>query len=104
MGPLVWQNEPSNQAMLKAKHLVEAYAQAGYTKLHLDCSMPLGGDTELPLEIVAQRTVFWLKPQNVRSEPSKLRYIVGGEVPTAGGVKDEEEKLVVTDLMLLPKQ
>lgn len=98
LGPLVWQNEPSNQAMLKAKDLVIAYAQAGYTKIHLDCSMPLGGDTELPLEIVAQRTVFLVKAaERAAPEPSKLRYIVGSEVPTAGGIKDEEEKLVVTD-------
>jgi len=97
LGPLVWQNEHAEQAMMKAKTLVEEYVRAGFRKIHLDCSMPLGAERELPLELIAQRTSFLAKAAEAAADdPSKLRYIVGSEVPTAGGIMDEKERLTVT--------
>ncbi len=49
LGPLPWSNEPPEQAMAKARDLVRAYVRAGYTKIHLDCSMPLGRETTVSL-------------------------------------------------------
>ncbi|MDR1745331.1 MAG: class II D-tagatose-bisphosphate aldolase, non-catalytic subunit, partial [Planctomycetota bacterium] len=44
LGPNPWRKEPAVQAMDKAGELVRQYAAAGFTKIHLDCSMALGGD------------------------------------------------------------
>jgi D-tagatose-1,6-bisphosphate aldolase subunit GatZ/KbaZ len=97
LGPLVWHKEPANRAMGKAATLVKEYVKAGYTKIHLDCSMPLGDDTDLPVTLVAERTALLAKVAEVAAEnPSTLRYIVGSEVPAAGGTKDAEEILVIT--------
>ena len=44
LGPNPWKSEQADQAMDKARTLVRQYALAGFTKLHLDASMLLGGD------------------------------------------------------------
>ena len=44
LGPTVWQNEPAESAMQKSVQLVAEYVRAGFTKIHLDASMPLGDD------------------------------------------------------------
>ena len=44
LGPYVWRAEPADEAMAKARDLVRDYVAAGYTKIHLDASMRLGGD------------------------------------------------------------
>ncbi len=59
LGPSPWQNQPVEPAMERAEEMVRAYVQAGYTKLHLDASMKLGGDDPaqpLDPELVASRT------------------------------------------------
>ncbi len=97
LGPLVWHKEPARQAMEKAVALVRQYVQAGYTKIHLDCSMPLGDDTDLPLTLVAKRTALLAKAaEEAAQDPNILRYIVGSEVPAAGGTKEAEETTVIT--------
>ncbi len=57
LGPNVWQAEPSDVAMQKSMEMVQAYVNAGYTKIHLDCSMRLMDDPAGPLDpaIIAQR-------------------------------------------------
>ena len=97
LGPLVWHKESANSAMEKAVSLVRQYVQAGYTKIHLDCSMPLGDDTDLPLALVAERTALLAKAaEEAAQDPGTLRYIVGSEVPAAGGTKETEETMVIT--------
>ena len=39
LGPNPWKSEPALAAMSKAKAMVKAYVEAGFTKIHLDCSM-----------------------------------------------------------------
>ncbi len=59
LGPSPWQDLPVGEAMRKAEELVHSYVVAGFTKLHIDASMKLGGDElnqPLPLELSAQRT------------------------------------------------
>jgi D-tagatose-1,6-bisphosphate aldolase subunit GatZ/KbaZ len=57
LGPYPWQDEPAGSAMAKALDLVDAYVQAGYSKIHLDASMRLGDDPTgaLPVEVSARR-------------------------------------------------
>jgi D-tagatose-1,6-bisphosphate aldolase subunit GatZ/KbaZ len=99
LGPLVWHKEPAEQAMQKAAVLVREYVRAGYTKIHLDCSMPLGGDVDLPVALVAERTAFLAQvAETAAADPGNLRYVVGSEVPAAGGAKDAEEQMVITSV------
>ena len=58
LGPGVWQDENSEDAMDKARRLVRGYVGAGYLKIHLDASMKLGDDPEglLSKEITASRS------------------------------------------------
>jgi D-tagatose-1,6-bisphosphate aldolase subunit GatZ/KbaZ len=100
LGPLPWVSEPAASAMQKAADLVRAFVQAGYTKIHLDCSMPLGGERHLSVETIAERTAFLAEIAESTAEQmgakSALRYIVGSEVPAAGGAKAGETHLTVT--------
>lgn len=98
LGPLVWADEPAQVAMDKAKTLVRDYVRAGFTKIHLDCSMPCADDSELPVELIAQRAAELVQVAvraDLVSAPS-LRYVIGSEVPPAGGAKAGETHLTVT--------
>lgn len=105
LGPLVWANEPAASAMDKAKALVRAYAQAGFTKIHLDCSMPCADEHDLPVEVIARRAAELAKVAE-ESLPSPYgkgaggegpRYVIGTEVPPAGGAQAGETELTITD-------
>jgi D-tagatose-1,6-bisphosphate aldolase subunit GatZ/KbaZ len=103
LGPYVWQNEPAASAMNKATDLVRSYVQAGYTKIHLDVSMKLGGDDpHHPLEpvLIAQRTAQLMKVAETTAVEQgleeRLFYVVGSEVPTPGGATKEESGVHVT--------
>ena len=101
LGPNVWQTEPAEIAMEKAKVLVRDYVQAGFTKIHLDCSMRLADDPAGPLdvEISADRAAQLAKAaQSVGTglAPVQLNYVIGTEVPIPGGSTEHEEVLHVT--------
>lgn len=103
LGPVVWQKEPAEEAMKKARTLVYDFAKAGYSKIHLDASMPLGDDQILITEEIARRTVFLCKAAEEgfaackmeRPETQPPVYVIGSEVPTPGG-SGEEDALSVT--------
>jgi D-tagatose-1,6-bisphosphate aldolase subunit GatZ/KbaZ len=99
LGPLVWSNQPAEKAMANAKDLVRAYVQAGFTKIHLDCSMPCAGEEHVPVEVAARRTAELAEVAEIAAGggSSNLRYIIGTEVPSAGGVKAGENDLIVTE-------
>ena len=46
LGPNPWRDEPAESAMRKAEDMVDAYARAGFRKLHLDASMGCGSEAE----------------------------------------------------------
>ena len=104
LGPNVWQNEPAASAMQKSADMVRAYVQAGYTKIHLDTSMRLGGDDParpLDVELAARRAAWLAKAAEEThakvSEPSHgLRYVIGTEVPIPGGATAHEDGVRVT--------
>lgn len=103
LGPVAWRKEPSAQAMEKARTLVYAFAAAGYSKLHLDASMPMADDGLLTTEKIAERTVFLCNAAEDGFRDYQKRYpaaqppvyVIGSEVPTPGG-SGEEDALSVT--------
>ncbi|MCG2784259.1 MAG: D-tagatose-bisphosphate aldolase, class II, non-catalytic subunit [Anaerolineae bacterium] len=101
LGPLVWSGEPASVAMDKAKILVHDYVQAGFSKIHLDCSMPCADDRDFPVELIAQRAAQLAQVAEsavkVDLVPARPRYVIGSEVPPAGGAKAGEAHLNVTD-------
>ncbi len=100
LGPNCWQHLSAVQAMDKAQVLVEQYVEAGFHKIHLDCSMPCAGDV-LPLSdaIIAARAARLC----VATEKAWRRkggeapvYVLGSEVPTPGGAHESLDKIQVT--------
>ena len=98
LGPNAWQSEEPDPAMRKAVDLVAAYAAAGYTKLHLDCSMRLAGDPEpLPDTVVAERAARLLAAAEAAApDPEAVRYVIGTEVPVPGGAHETIDALTPT--------
>lgn len=96
LGPSPWRQEPAEQAMTKAEVLVDAYARAGYSKLHLDPTMSCGDDpVPLPDLEIARRTArlcrvaeaAWRESKPTGSPPV---YVAGSEVPVPGGAVGAE--------------
>jgi len=100
LGPYPWRYEPGEKAMHKAKTLVQEYVRAGYTKIHLDASMPCGGDNPdlfLETQVAASRTAELAQAAELASkEPGDLRYVIGSEVPIPGGIQEKVGHLAVT--------
>lgn len=101
LGPNRWQGLPAEEALTRAEDLVDAYVAAGFTKIHLDCSMPCGGDpTPLGDDVVAERASRLAR----RAEEAALRdhgasdllYVVGTEVPVPGGAHETLSHLTPT--------
>lgn len=103
LGPVAWQKQSAEDAMELAKVLVHDFAAAGYSKIHIDASMPLGGDGILKTDVIADRTVILAKEAEKgfmewkAENPDAIHpvYIIGSEVPTPGG-SGEEDSLSVT--------
>ncbi len=99
LGPHVWRSEPTQVAMGNAKIMVEDYSRAGFTKLHLDCSMRLADDPEGALDPqVSACHAAELAKVAEQSGNRHLRYVIGTEVPRPGGATDHEEYVRVTDI------
>ncbi len=99
LGPNVWQHETAQSAMQKSLDMVRAYAQAGFTKIHLDASMKLADDAPgaLAPEVSAQRAAQMAKAaEDAAPDAGQLRYIIGTEVPVPGGAHAHEESVSVT--------
>src|SRR5690606_22253196 len=89
LGPNPWTALDAAAAMDKAEAMVAAYVEAGFRKIHLDCSMSCAGDpVPLPDAEIVRRAVrlcgaaesAW---QRAGGEPPV--YVVGTEVPVPGG-------------------
>ncbi len=110
LGPLTWKNEPENTAMEKSLELIRQYVLAGFTKIHIDTSMHLGGDCiacQLSTRVIAERGAILCRGAEdafrelIVSNPTAVRpvYIVGSEVPIPGGSQDEDEGIQVTKVL-----
>lgn len=86
LGPNPWKNLPANEAMDKAEAMIIAYANAGFTKLHLDTSMGCLGEPEaLADEQTAERAARLAAAAEANKGAVAPVYIIGTEVPVPGG-------------------
>jgi len=95
LGPNPWKSEPAEAAMAKARDLVAAYVDAGFTKIHLDASMACADDGVLTEETIADRAADLCSAAEARGRPD-LAYVVGTEVPIPGGETGGFDALDVT--------
>ncbi|MGO8685027.1 MAG: class II D-tagatose-bisphosphate aldolase non-catalytic subunit, partial [Thermoleophilia bacterium] len=90
----------------KARELVHAYVLAGYTKIHLDCSMRLADDPGAPGDPLSDETATarTVELATVAEEawgnlpagqPAPL-YVIGTEVPVPGGEQAAQAGPAVT--------
>ncbi|GHC15665.1 D-tagatose-bisphosphate aldolase, class II, non-catalytic subunit [Aidingimonas halophila] len=99
LGPSPWQHLPADQAMANAEAMVAAYAQAGFEKLHLDASMACADDpVALDDRVVAERAALLCQAAETAAgdRRSRLRYVIGTEVPTPGGAQEHLDTVEVT--------
>jgi D-tagatose-1,6-bisphosphate aldolase subunit GatZ/KbaZ len=100
LGPNRWQRESASAAMAKAEVLIASYVEAGYAKIHLDCSMSCVDDPAvLPDEVVATRTARLLQVAESTAHRAGIDapvYVVGTEVPVPGGAHETLHQLSPT--------
>lgn len=100
LGPNPWKHLPAAEAMEKAVVMIEAFAAAGFTKLHLDTSMGCQGEpVALADGVTATRAAQLARAaEETLAGKGKIMpvYIVGTEVPIPGGAMEEIEDLEVT--------
>jgi D-tagatose-1,6-bisphosphate aldolase subunit GatZ/KbaZ len=102
LGPNRWTDQTPEEAMDLAQTLVERYVIAGYTKIHLDCSMGCAGDpTPLGDETVASRAARLIGAAEAAAAglgdgARRLFYVIGTEVPVPGGAHHELDTLAPT--------
>jgi len=106
LGPLVWKDRKPAEAMILSQQLVREYVLAGYNKIHIDTSMPLGGDltADFGTMLIAERAAFLIEACEkaffeFRKTGGNLAhpvYVIGSEVPSPGGIHGGESKIAVT--------
>jgi len=100
LGPNRWQRESASAAMDKADVLITSYVEAGYSKIHLDCSMSCADDPAvLPDETVATRTARLLRVAEDAAHRAGIDapvYVIGTEVPVPGGAHETLHQLTPT--------
>lgn len=100
LGPFVWRHLEAREAMEHSCQLVREYVKAGFRKIHLDPTMPLGGDDPESFgnEIIAQRAVELARAAEEAYETwgdktiwdYRPAYVIGSEVPVPGGTERQE--------------
>jgi D-tagatose-bisphosphate aldolase class II non-catalytic subunit len=97
LGPNPWKHLPATAAMAKAKAMIAAFAEAGFTKLHLDTSMGCAGEPEaLADAATATRAAALAVVAEAHKGPVDPVYVIGTEVPVPGGALEDLGDLAVT--------
>lgn len=99
LGPNRWRGLGADEAMDRAEVLVAGYVEAGFLKIHIDCSMACAGDPEpLTDEIVAERAARLARvaEKSARQAGTRPVYVIGTEVPVPGGAQETLESLSPT--------
>ena len=100
LGPNPWRKESAKDAMRKAIDMTTAYAQAGFSKIHLDASMACLDDANpLPAKTIAERSAKLAVSAELgakRGGHPPPAYIIGTEVPVPGGAAEELDVLQPT--------
>jgi D-tagatose-1,6-bisphosphate aldolase subunit GatZ/KbaZ len=109
LGPYPWRGLAAREAMDRSRALVAESVRAGYHKIHLDASMPLGGDAaeapgglspetvadrEAELAVAAEEAFRERRAADPGASPPV--YVIGTEVPPPGGIVSAEEAVPVT--------
>jgi D-tagatose-1,6-bisphosphate aldolase subunit GatZ/KbaZ len=77
--------------------LIQAYAAAGFSKLHLDTSMSCHGEpAALAEELVANRAARLAAAAEAATDGEPPLYVIGTEVPIPGGAQEALDDLAVT--------
>lgn len=89
LGPNPWKKEPAEDALQKARIMVEAYVAAGFTKIHIDTSMGCAGEpAALDDMTIANRAADICRTAEAAALKTGIAppvYILGTEVPVPGG-------------------
>ncbi len=100
LGPNPWKNLPAPEAMKKAEVMIQAFAAAGFSKLHLDCSMGCQGE---PVALKDDETASRAARLAAAAESAlaeggtpKPVYVIGTEVPIPGGAMHALDELELT--------
>ncbi|HGN1706332.1 TPA: D-tagatose-bisphosphate aldolase, class II, non-catalytic subunit [Providencia rettgeri] len=101
LGPNRWQHLPAEYAMQQAEAVVMHYVAAGFSKIHLDCSMSCGDDPAiLSDEVIAKRAArlaYVCEETRQKYHPEQeIVYIIGTEVPVPGGANESLDELEIT--------
>jgi len=93
LGPQAWRKHNAELAMAKAHELVHSYVDAGFQKIHLDCSEGCAGEAaQLDDDLTAVRSETLARTCfEAMSDPSGLLFVVGTEVPPPGGGREDEQ-------------
>lgn len=91
LGPQAWRKMAAQDAMEKARILVRSYVEAGFEKIHLDCSEGCAGENaHLPDAVTATRTANLARVCEEASGGKDILYVIGTEVPPPGGARVDE--------------
>lgn len=100
LGPNPWKALPAHQAMAKAETMIRAFAAAGFTKLHLDCSMGCAGEPvalgDVETAARAARLALVAEASLPGGAVPAPVYVIGTEVPIPGGALEELGELELT--------
>jgi len=111
LGPYPWRSTESAAAMRASRDLVAECVSAGYGKIHLDASMPLGGDpqdgrgcidpalaAEREAELAAAAEAAFVELHRIDPRAVPPAYVIGTEVPVPGGVVRAGDPVGVTSV------
>jgi len=100
LGPNAWTSLSADAAMAKAGIMVADYVRAGFSKIHLDCSMSCADDPNpLPERTIAERAAWLCRAAEdaYASDPAGAPvYVIGTEVPVPGGAAEDLDTLALT--------
>ena len=100
LGPNPWKHLPAPEALRRAEAMVRDYVEAGFTKIHLDCSMACSDDpTTLDEAIVAERAARLATAAEAvlgRAGQEPPVYVIGTEVPVPGGSAHADDGVEIT--------
>ncbi|NCO87124.1 MAG: class II D-tagatose-bisphosphate aldolase, non-catalytic subunit [Rhodobacterales bacterium] len=93
LGPQAWRRLPADQAMAKGRAMVRAYVEAGFSKIHLDCSEGCAGEpAQLGDDITVPRAAdLGAVCRDAAADAGALLYVVGTEVPPPGGARHDDD-------------
>jgi D-tagatose-1,6-bisphosphate aldolase subunit GatZ/KbaZ len=97
LGPQAWRDQDANTAMAHASVLVASYVQAGFSKIHLDCSEGCAAEpAQVGDALSAERAAQLAQVcEAATRDCASLSYVVGTEVPPPGGARAEDGSMLV---------